>query len=212
MWRPVGRGRQERRVQGPRHELVGAREARPLTPPRFAAVVFDLDGTLVDSDEALAAAYVALGVPPEEVTFGHVVAEECARLGVSVDEYLANYDPRLVRPYDGVDDLLRALPVPWAVCSNKVRRFATLELHQLGWTPEVALFADDFGGPKRLEPVLERLRLQGHDVVFVGDTHHDAACADAVGATFAVAGWNPRAGDLPGVVLSTPGELLGLLV
>ena len=209
----LGRRHEERRVQGTRHELLGAREAHPLST--FAAVVFDLDGTLLDSDEALAAAYVALGVPRDDVTFGHVVSEECARLGLSVDEYLARYDPSLVHAYDGVDEMLRALPVPWAVCSNKVERFGRLELARLAWMPRVALFAEDFGGgPKRLGPVLAALGLEGGDVLFVGDTEHDAAVAEEVGATFALAAWNPRAAglrDVEGVRLTTPSDLLGLL-
>ena len=209
----LGRGREERRVQGTRHELVGAREAHPLS--RFAAVVFDLDGTLIDSDEALAAAYVALGVSREDVTFGHVVSEECARLGLSVDDYLAKYDSSLVRAYAGVDEMLRTLPLPWAVCSNKVSRFGTLELTHLGWAPTVAMFAEDFGGgAKRLEPVLAALDVAGREVLFVGDTAHDAEVAAAVGATFVIAGWNPRTAelrDVGGVRLQAPADLLGLL-
>ena len=209
----LGRRHEERRVQGTGHELVGAREAHPLSA--FDAVVFDLDGTLIDSDEALAAAYVSLGVPRADVTFGHVVSEECARLGLSVDDYLAQYDPTLVRPYDGVEEMLRALPVPWAVCSNKVGRFGHQELAQLGWTPRVARFAEDFGGgPKRLHPVLDALGLRGSQVIFVGDTEHDAVVAEEVGATFALAGWNRRAaalGTIEGVRLPTPSDLLGLL-
>ncbi|MGZ4717853.1 MAG: HAD family hydrolase, partial [Acidimicrobiales bacterium] len=80
--------------------------------------VFDLDGTLVDSDEALAAPFVAHGVPRAEVTFGHVLADECARLGIGVDDYLALYDARQVQPYAGVVELLGRLE-RWAVCSNK---------------------------------------------------------------------------------------------
>ena len=57
----------------------------PTTP---TLAVCDLDGTLVDSDAALRAAFVALGVPVEEVTFGHVLADECVRLGLDVEDYL----------------------------------------------------------------------------------------------------------------------------
>lgn len=176
-------------------------------------VVFDLDGTLLDSDAALAAPYVALGVPPADVTFGHVVADECRRLGLSVDDYVARYDVDAAMPYPGVGDVLASLG-RWAVCSNKVRAAGLAELRRLGWEPEVARFAEDFGGgPKRLGPVLDAL---GHpeSVLFVGDTAHDRACAAAVGVRFALAAWNPRAAPLAAggdVVLEQPADLLALV-
>ncbi len=53
------------------------------------AIVFDFDGTLVDSDDALVDAFVHLGVPVGEISFGHAVAEECDRLGMSDAQRLA---------------------------------------------------------------------------------------------------------------------------
>jgi N-acetyl-D-muramate 6-phosphate phosphatase len=173
--------------------------------------VFDLDGTLLDSDAPLRDAFVAMGVPAEDVTFGHVMADECARLGISVDGYLDAYDTGAATPFDGVTDLLDRLD-RWAVCSNKHPRSGHEELGRLGWTPDVALFADAFTGPKRLEPVLEQLGLAASAVLFIGDTTHDLACARAVGARFAWAAWNPRTmpeGD--DAVLLHPGDVLALL-
>ncbi len=175
-------------------------------------VVFDLDGTLLDSDEALVAPFLRLGVPRASITFGHVVGDECARLGLALDDYLDRYDIGAAQPFPGVELLLARLP-RWSVCSNKHPRSGRAELARLGWTPEPALFADAFdGGPKRLEPLLDQLGLRGADVVFVGDTPHDRAVAASVGAAFALAGWNPRADRLSGeVVLKNPNELLSLL-
>ena len=179
--------------------------SRPLIP------VFDLDGTLVDSDDALAAPFVALGVPRDQVTFGHVLADECARLGMAVDDYLALYDPELAQPFAGVDVLIAQLG-RWAVCSNKHTEVGQAELARFGWHPEVALFSDAFGGPKRLAPVLERLELGADEIVFIGDTAHDRRVASEVGAPFALAGWNPRAVPEPGdIVLRAPADLLTVL-
>ena len=173
--------------------------------------VFDLDGTLLDSDAALVDAFVVLGVDRDEVTFGGVVGEECARLGVSVDDYVAAYDDTRVRPFPGVEDLLARVG-PWALCSNKHPRSGRAELRRLGWDPVVALFTDAFDGPKRLAPVLEALGRDAAAVVYVGDTAHDRAAAAEVGVPFGLAAWNPRARPAPGdVVLAEPSDVLGFL-
>lgn len=178
-------------------------------PTRIA--VCDLDGTLIDSDAALADAFVALGIDRDEITFGHVLAEECHRLGLSVEDYLAAYDPSQAQPFPGVEELVSELG-RWAVCSNKHPVSGYAELERLQWFPEIALFADAFGGPKELQPVLQLLAVSAEDVVFLGDTAHDRACALNAGVCFALAGWNPRAVAEQGdIVLSHPLELFELL-
>jgi HAD superfamily hydrolase (TIGR01549 family) len=173
--------------------------------------VCDLDGTLVDSDRALVNAFVAHGVPADEVTFGHVLADECDRLGITVESYLAAYDASAVVPFPGVDDLVTRLG-RWAVCSNKHPDAGRAELDRLGWTPEVALFSDAFEGAKQLGPVLAALGLTADDIAFVGDTAHDRACAADVGCPFILAGWNRRAVASPeDLVAARPIDVLVLL-
>ena len=178
----------------------------------FRWVVFDLDGTLVDSDRALIEPYIRLGFTHEDVRLGPLLVDECARLGIEVDDYLAHYDSNDVTVFPGVEELLAQLP-RWAVASNKLRAHGVAELARLAWEPACALFAEDFGGrSKHLGPVLERLDVDPSDVVFVGDTGHDRVCAHDAGAAFALAGWNARAlageGD---IVLARPSDLLGHL-
>jgi phosphoglycolate phosphatase-like HAD superfamily hydrolase len=174
--------------------------------------VFDLDGTLLDSDDALVAPFVALGVAPEDVTFGRTLAQECERLGLLVEDYHSHYDLDRAQPFPGAAELVAGLD-RWAVCSNKVQRAGEAELARLGWIPEVAMFVDAFGGAgKSLGPVLDRLGVGADDIVFVGDTDHDRRCALEVGCRFVWAGWNPRAEPPAGdEVLRSPGDLLALL-
>jgi phosphoglycolate phosphatase-like HAD superfamily hydrolase len=172
--------------------------------------VFDFDGTLVDSDAALLAPFDVLGVPSPPL--GLPLVEACEQVGITVADYQAHYDLSAVQPFAGVEELVGGLG-RWAVCSNKTRDAGLSELDRLGWSPEVKLFSDDFGFvEKSLAPVLNALGVTADDIVYVGDTAHDRACAAAVGATFAAAAWNPRvvpeAGD---VVLRRPSDLLPLL-
>ncbi len=171
--------------------------------------MFDLDGTLLDSDEALLSPFVALGVAREVVRFGHPLDEECARLGLSVTDYLACYDTGAAMPFPGVPEMLSKLG-RWAVCSNKRKESGTVELARLGWLPEVAIFADTFAGlPKSLTPVLAAMGVSAGEVLFVGDTEHDRRCAHAAGCQFAMAGWNPRAVRHPDDIwLDEPADLL----
>jgi len=173
--------------------------------------VFDLDGTLLDSDVALSAPFVALGIDPARVEFGLVLEEACAQLGIAVTDYLHHYDVNLAMPYSGVDEVVARLD-RWAVCSNKEAGSGRAELARLGWEPDVAMFADDFGGPKHLAPVLAALDLRAEEIVFIGDTPHDRVCAATIGCRFALAGWNPRASAVAGdLVLRRPIDVLDVL-
>ncbi len=184
----------------------------PVVQHTVQALVFDFDGTLVDSDAALVAPFEALGVPREEISFGHAIATECERLGISMDHYVELYDQTVVQPFPGVAAVVPRLP-RWALCSNKHPVSGVEELRRLGWEPEVALFADHFDWEhKSIAPVLEFLDLPPDAVVMVGDSEGDVRCAEEVGCGFVWAGWNPRvaAAGPSGRVLQDPEELLGL--
>src|SRR5437899_9048507 len=109
---------------------------------RFSLVVFDLDGTLVDSRRDIAdsanALLVACGAPPlPEDDVGRMVGDGAAVLVArafaaaghpqpsdALDQFLTIYHDRLLqhtRPYEGMIDLLRALHrrVSLAILTNK---------------------------------------------------------------------------------------------
>lgn len=176
-------------------------------------VVFDFDGTLVDSDEALLAPFDVLGVDRDEVVMGSAVAEECDRLGIAMEDYVAAYDTEVVVPYEGIERMLARIP-RWAVLSNKHPRSANAELGRLGWQPEALMCADSFGwAHKSLAPMLGVLGIGASEVVMVGDSGGDLRCAREVGCRFIWAGWNSRvrAAAPPGETAADPPALLSAL-
>lgn len=182
-------------------------------PAAPEVVIFDFDGTLVDSDEALLAPFDALGIDRAEVVMGSAVAEECERLGVSMQDYVGAYDTRVVEPFAGVPAMLEHLP-RWAMLSNKHPASALAELERLSWEPELVMCADAFDwAHKSLVPMLDALGLEAAQVAMVGDSEGDVRCAQEVGCRFVWAGWNPRvrATAVPGEVARTPTDLPALL-
>lgn len=180
-------------------------------PPKV--VVFDFDGTLVDSDEALLVPFDELGVDRADVVMGSAVAEECERLGISMDDYVTAYDTSVVKPYPGITDMLSEMP-RWAVLSNKHPDSAIAELRRLEWEPEALMCADAFGwAHKSLRPMLEALGIGASEVVMVGDSNGDLRCAQEVGCRFIWAGWNRRvkAAHPKGAVVTSPTELQSAL-
>lgn len=135
----------------------------------IALVVFDLDGTLVDSHRDLAdsanAMLLEFGATPlaaDEITAmvgdgaamlvrrvlkrGGLVATDARH---ALERFLVHYDERLLattKPYDGMEDTLRALRAEGrllAVLTNKPHRASVRILEGLGLLP---LFSDVVGG------------------------------------------------------------------
>jgi phosphoglycolate phosphatase len=176
----------------------------------YRLVVFDWDGTLLDSTAAIVDAICAsaadLGLPvPSRERAAHVIGLgllEAIRYAVPeidreqmpayVERYRFHYlreDARL-RPFDGIPQLLDELADAgaWlAVATGKSRAGLNRALDQLSWAGRfLTTRCADEGAPKpdpwMLRDICQELLLDPADALMIGDTTHDLGMAQAAGA------------------------------
>ena len=190
-----------------------------MTGDRPNAVLFDLDGTLIDTVELILSSYrytvkahdlepvpdavwlEGLGIPLR-VQFRRFAADP-GQVQAMVETYLehnlAHHDT-LVREYPGVLEAveeLHAAGLKLAVVTSKMHGGLERSLRAGGYEGlfDVVIGADDVENPKpHPEPVLralESLRVDPGDAIFVGDSPHDMASGRAAGVRIAAATWGP---------------------
>lgn len=186
---------------------------------RPAALVFDLDGTLIDSRRDITTAINRmrdeLGRPPLALERVVTMVGEGARLLVEralgpdfppdrVDQALARYLDHYwevcldtTRPYPGIEEMLASLAerYPLALLSNKGEALSRTILDGLGLSRH---FREILGGdslptrkpdPAGLHLLAERLGVPIESLLLVGDTWVDAETARVAGCPFALVEW-----------------------
>jgi len=203
---------------------------------RPRGVVFDLDGTLVDSMPIVvagltaavapyrrrpspAAVLAALGGPSDACvrrllgSRRHLPAALAAYLG-----YLDRHEGR-IRPFRGAPRLLadlRAAGIPRGIWTGRERRSTLARLRALAWESEfdALVCGDDLRShkpdPAGLLRIVRRWRCRPAEVVFVGDSDQDLAGGVAAGATvIAISNGRRLAAGLArraAAVVATPAE------
>lgn len=182
-------------------------------------VIFDLDGTLIDSAPSILAsmkaAFDTVGHPPcrafEPQLIGPPLRETLATLAGTENPalldalsaaFMAHYDHvgyRAAEPYAGASELLEALCGQgfrlW-IATNKRSHPTRLILEHLGWQHHFTgvVSPDTFTPATRsktemLGQILARHPLDQRRTLYVGDRQEDLAAAQAHGIQFAYASW-----------------------
>ncbi len=197
---------------------------------KYQGIIFDVDGTLVDSNDAHAHAFEeALHVPFLQVRpligmgadklIPALVGRYDAALAERKKEiFKQKYLPHL-RPFPGVRTLfqkLRARGAKLAVASSagKDELGALLEVAGVRDCLEEETDADDAErskpDPDIVRAALAKLRTPARDCLMVGDTPYDAEAAARAGLAFIglrCGGWDERALQPAVRCVADPGEL-----
>ena len=187
--------------------------------PAIRTVLFDLDGTLIDSVRLILDSYhhtlATHGLPPhtdEEwlAGVGTPLTAQFAAWGHDPDtiqaliatyrEYNLKHHDRMVTVYPGVVEVVRALKedgVATGLVTSKNRAGAVrgLALVRLEALMDVLVCSDEVENPKpHPEPVEKAVRLLDADpkaTVYVGDSIHDMRSGRAAGVRTAAVLWGP---------------------
>jgi phosphoglycolate phosphatase len=183
------------------------------------AVLFDLDGTLVDSSigvlSSLAAAFDNSGCVPTKSFSTELIGPPlretlCLVSGDSdpllLDQLAANFKAHYdtigfqeTSPFPGVDQMLQSLAdakLPLHIATNKRQRPTSQILDALGWTSlfDLVLSPDSFNPPLPskaaiLSSLLAKVSLDAKDCLYIGDRFDDYNAAQESGIPFALAEW-----------------------
>jgi pyrophosphatase PpaX len=219
----------------------------PLSPELQArvasveVVLFDLDGTLVDTVELI----MASARHATEVVLGEALPDDVLRhnIGIPLKAQMAEYAPDhvsellaayrahndrvhddLIREFPGTREaleVLRAAGYRMGIVTSKSRPVAQrgLDFFGLGGYFETVIGYEDTLIHKPLaEPILEcarRMHVAPQRCIYVGDSPHDIACGNAAGTLTAAALWGPFPERVlepgPTFALESLAELGGLL-
>src|SRR5450755_1071027 len=169
----------------------GARTDSGFRMTSSRIVVFDLDGTLVDTAPDLIGAgarrLIERGLELEGRT---VSLDDITRLTGDFIDYYAAHIADASRPFDGLEsalDDLAARGYRFAVCTNKLEWLSKLLLDQLGLSSRFSAIcgADTFGiskpDPGILQQTIARAGGQLSSAIMVGDAGPDIGVARRAG-------------------------------
>lgn len=186
---------------------------------RHYAVLFDLDGTLIDSIGLLLASVrhtfegredvaptedewiAGIGTPLREQLRPFVESDEDAEeLVARYRAYQRTHHDRMTIAYDGVLDTLEQLynwGHPMGVVTSKSNEMMERGLRHTGMDVYMqTMIGCDSCSLHKPDPfpvrlALEELGYEAHEAVFVGDSPHDIASGNAAGVTTIAALWGP---------------------
>lgn len=182
-------------------------------------IIFDFDGTLIDSApailEAFSAALQTHGITPH-VALTHTLigpplaetlrrisgSDDAALIGALSDSFKRHYDTTGVaatRPYPGIETMLDALAaagIPLHIATNKRLSVTRAILENLGWQERfVSVYALDMSAPPLpgkahlLTRQLAEQALAPARTRYIGDKREDGLAADANALAFGYAAW-----------------------
>lgn len=206
---------------------------------KYTHIVFDIDGTLTDSEHALLVSLRDMVksrkgkvYDPDDLKFalGITGADAMRQLGFADAEiepamrdweaYLRIYDSEIT-VFDGADELVQALRdmgCTLGVATSKTRGQFDEEFCRFDIARHfgVCITADDTEEHKpKAGPLLKYMELSGakaEEMLYIGDSAYDSGTAHSAGVDFALAVWGTNNMEIPAQYRpETPLDVLGIV-
>ena len=184
---------------------------------RISCIIFDLDGTLAQTNDLIYATFnhvaekylnkvftpreiVAMFGPPEEIAIERIVGKE--RVDEAMDvycEYYSTHHPHMADAYEGIRELLEFLKnkgIILAVFTGKGKRTTLITLENIGIKQcfDLIVTGNDVENHKPsadgIRKVLKTFKLQPNEVLMVGDSVSDVKAAQDAGVAMAAVLWD----------------------
>ena len=202
-------------------------------------VVFDVDGTLIDTGEAILSSLQKVleedlgqtySLDELAFAFGIPGAATLNKLGVkdiegSLEKWIKYMDDfsDSIKVFDGIDNCLKKikeLDIETGIVTSKTKAEYESSFIPFGLAGyfDYVICADDTERHKpHPEPILKLLEISGNkpeDIVYIGDTVYDKECAEGAGVKFGLALWGVKGSDNMGssYILHSPDDILDMLL
>lgn len=202
----------------------------------YLHMVFDVDGTLIDSAEAdllgLQDTVLELTgrlMPREELLFSQGIPGIDALTQLGLDRFPDSFDrwlQNILKHSEGIDlfpgmgDTVRALAkrgTKLGIVTSRTRQEFDIGVRHYDIIPLFgpAICVEDSSGHKpQPDPLLRYMELTGakpEETLYIGDTINDSLCAQGAGVDFALALWGTQDPSIPARhKLERPAQLLEL--
>lgn len=204
----------------------------------ITCVVFDVDGTIVDTEEAilkslqavlqgegmdyaLADLRFALGIPGSEA-LRRLQVKEIERVHAKWSRTALDFS-REVKVFAHMEEVLKKLaesPIRTGIVTSKTRQEFAGQIDPMGLRAyfEQVICADDTAkhkpDPEPLLACLEKLNARQKEAVYIGDSIYDLQCAKSAGVRFALAYWGAKTTEgfaEADYILKQPTDILALI-
>lgn len=183
---------------------------------KFSCFVFDIDGTIVSTNELIFASYnhvtkkyldrilskeeiIALFGPPEDIILEEWFGDKAAQVKEDYYKFYTDNHNSMAKEIDGLEEVLQLIKsksIPMAIFTGKGRKTSLITLEKIGMLDyfDLLVTGDDVQNhkpaPDGLFKILNHYKFEPEEVLLIGDAPSDIEAAKSAGVKSATVLWD----------------------